>query len=182
MFVRVFTVATRPDSEAGAGADAGAQPHDSTTDTVCPFCALTQCIHACTRIAVQDAAELLRSELADAARAACGRLAAARGGGGGNSSGGQGEGEGSSTDALHELQLLLQLVGSPYFRPAVVDGSLIEALAALLLAGPLPGSLPGDAAAERSVLLHVLEAVGQVRGRMPCTTGTLYPRVWGLGP
>jgi hypothetical protein len=71
----------------------------------------------------------------------------------------------SSATSLEQLQVVLHLVTSPFFRPAVVDGQLVQVLAQFLLAVPAEGP-EGDAgsvAEFRNTLLHVLEAVSQVR-------------------
>jgi hypothetical protein len=74
-------------------------------------------------------------------------------------------GSSSSAASLEQLQVVLHLVTSPFFRPAVVDGQLVQMLAEFLLAVPAEGP-EGDAgsvAEFRNTLLHVLEAVSQVK-------------------
>lgn len=72
-----------------------------------------------------------------------------------------------TTAVLGQLQVVLHLVTSPFFRPAVVDDALVQAMADFLLAVPAEGAMDGaDSSVNdfRSTLLHVLEAVSQVGG------------------
>lgn len=72
----------------------------------------------------------------------------------------------SSAAPLDQLQVVLHLVTSPFFRPAVVDEQLVQTLAGFLLAVPADSSSAAQDTAGladfRSTLLHVLEAVSQV--------------------
>jgi hypothetical protein len=77
-------------------------------------------------------------------------------------------GSSSSGASLEQLQVVLHLVTSPFFRPAVVDAQLVQMLAEFLLAVPAEGSdgteasAAGSVAEFRNTLLHVLEALSQV--------------------
>lgn len=72
----------------------------------------------------------------------------------------------SSAAVLGQLQVVLHLVTSPFFRPAVVDGMLVRTMADFLLALPAEGAALQDASISesRNTLLHVLEALSQVSG------------------
>lgn len=125
---------------------------------------------------LQDAAALLRNEMAAAARVICADVADALAALGSSEAPQQAAGGGAA--ALEQLQVVLHLVSSPYFRPAVVDGQLVQALAGLLLATPPEGAVQQQQAAGaaewpqlaefRSTLLAVLEALSQVGSLLAC--------------
>jgi hypothetical protein len=119
----------------------------------------------CVRCA-QDAIALLAQEMSGAVKHICGSLAEQLASLGSKpSSSHNSSGSSSSAASLEQLQVVLHLVTSPFFRPAVVDGQLVQMLAEFLLAVPAEGP-EGDAgsvAEFRNTLLHVLEAVSQVK-------------------
>ncbi|WIA17198.1 hypothetical protein OEZ85_014081 [Tetradesmus obliquus] len=106
----------------------------------------------------QDAVALLRQEMSGAVKHVCSgvadQLASLNSKRSSSSSGGA---------SLEQLQVVLHLVTSPFFRPAVVDGQLVQMLAGFLLAVPAdrPEGEAGSAAEFRNTLLHVLEALSQ---------------------
>lgn len=106
----------------------------------------------------QDAVALLRQEMSGAVKHVCSgvadQLASLNSKRSSSSSGGA---------SLEQLQVVLHLVTSPFFRPAVVDGQLVQMLAGFLLAVPADGpeGEAGSAAEFRNTLLHVLEALSQ---------------------
>lgn len=108
---------------------------------------------------MQDAVALLRQEMSGAVKHVCSgvadQLASLNSKRSSSSSGGA---------SLEQLQVVLHLVTSPFFRPAVVDGQLVQMLAGFLLAVPADGpeGEAGSAAEFRNTLLHVLEALSQV--------------------
>lgn len=109
---------------------------------------------------LQDAAAIMRQEMSSAVQDVCASIAAQLTALGSN----QQQLDDNSTAVLGQLQVVLHLVTSPFFRPAVVDGVLVQTMAEFLLALPAEGA-GGDGAAIsefRSTLLHVLEALSQV--------------------
>jgi hypothetical protein len=117
----------------------------------------------------QDAVALLGQEMSGAVKHICSsiaeQLASLTSKRSSHSSSNSSGSSSSSSASLEQLQVMLHLVTSPFFRPAVVDGQLVQTLAEFLLAVPAEGP-EGDASSVaefRNTLLHVLEALSQVR-------------------
>jgi hypothetical protein len=118
--------------------------------------------------ALQDAVALLRQEMSGAVKHICSgvadQLASLNSKRRSSSSSGSSSSGSSSGASLEQLQVVLHLVTSPFFRPAVVDAQLVQMLAEFLLAVPAEGpeGEAGSVAEFRNTLLHVLEALSQV--------------------